>query len=486
MDRMSPLDATFVEAENEDRHVSMAIASIVIFEGPAPSHEDFIHAIEERLPLVPRYRQVMRTVPFRAGPPVWVDDRHFDIRYHIRAIGLPEPGGDAELAHLMAELMAQRLDRDRPLWEDWLVTGLAGGRWALISKVHHCMVDGVSGTDLYRVMFDAAPEVPATTPAMAPPAAPSPSAIGMLAGATRDALVLPVRGTASMARAARHPVRWSQQMAQVGRAMWKLGGAFPPAPPSSLSGPIGQPRRYTWTRVPLDDIRAIKNGLGGTVNDVVLAVITAGFRDLLVHRGETPAATMIPSLVPVSLRAPGEENIYENRVSAMIVDLPVHLSDPVQQLASIRTQMGDLKNTQEAAAGAAFVDLARFVPYPLVSLSRFGFRIPQREIVTVTTNVPGPRQTLYCLGRPAVSIIPYVPIASTVRIGVAIFSYRDEVTFGITGDYDTTPDLDVLAGGIAAGVARLLKAGVPDSRASAAGPRRPHRPRRQAQDRVGI
>lgn len=453
MDPLNPLDAEFVEAENEDRHVSMAIASIAVFEGPAPSYDEFVETIGARLPLVPRYRQKLRATPLRFGPPVWVNDPHFDIRFHIRETALPAPGGDAELALLMARLMAQRLDRDRPLWEDWLVTGLADGRWALISKVHHSMVDGVSGTDLYRVMFD-------TAPAGIGPAGPlpgrEPSDLALLVRAARDALMLPARRSQAFFERLTHPPTTYRQAAGTLRAVRKLVGAVPPAPPSSLSGPIGQQRRYVWVRVPLEDIKTIKRQLGGTVNDAVLAVITNGFRSLLLHREEVPVAHQLPSLVPVSVRAPGEENIYENRVSAMIVELPVHVADPVGQLGAVRIQMEDLKASGEAIAGQAFVSLARFVPYPIASLVRFGFRLPQREIVTVTTNVPGPQQPLYCLGRRIIEIIPYVPIASTVRIGVAIFSYCGQVTFGITGDYDSCPDLDVLGHGIEDGLAKLL------------------------------
>lgn len=455
MDRLSPLDAEFVEAEEEDRHISMAIASIAVFEGPAPSYDEFVTAIDQRLPLVPRYRQKLRTVPLRLGPPVWIDDPGFDIRFHIRQTALPKPGGDAELARLMGRVMAQRLDRDRPLWEDWLVTGLAKDHWAVISKVHHCMVDGISGADLYRVMFDTPPPDAAPTPAQ-PPA--EPSTIELMSRATADLLLLPVRATGAVLRRLTDPRASFVTSTATAKAWWTLATNLVPANRSSLSGPIGQQRRYTWVRVPLDDVRTIKRGLGGTVNDAVLAAITAGFRMLLTARGETPHRHTLPSLVPVSLRAPGEENLYDNRVSAMIVHLPVHLSDPVDQLSAVRRAVGVLKAASESAAGQAAISVASYVPYPIAALTRLGFRTGQREIVTVTTNVPGPRHTLYCLERPLVEILPYVPIASTVRIGVAIFSYRDQMTFGITGDYDTTADLEVLAHGIEDGVATLLKA----------------------------
>ncbi len=457
MERLNPLDAQFIDAEDEDRQTSFAIASIAVFEGPAPSYEEFLHAIEGRLPLVPLYRRKLRTVPFRLGPPVWVDDPNFDLRYHIRQVALPAPGEDEQLGNLMARVMAQRLDRDYPLWEYWLVEGLSEGRWALISKVHHCMVDGVSGTDLYRVIFDASPEPPPrpvdrwTAPA-------EPSSLSLAASAYRDMLLIPVReGLALTDAALSRPGEAVQQASQAARAVAKLATSFWPATGSSLSGPIGRQRRYTWARASLDDIKVIKRELGGTVNDVVLAAISGGFRALLLVRGERPEPHMVPSLIPVSVRSPGEESIYENRVSVLVASLPVHLADPVDRLAAIRADLADLKESKEAAAGEALVTLGRYTPYPLASWAvRLTYRLPQREIVTVTTNVPGPRQPLYGLGRKLLEIIPYVPIATSLRTGVSIFSYCDKVTFGLTGDYATTPDLDVLARGIENGVSELL------------------------------
>ena len=241
--------------------------------------------------------------------------------------------------------------------------------------------------------------------------------------------------------------------------MAKLAGSAQPAAPSSLCGPIGRQRRYTWARASLKDVKTIKRELGGTVNDVVLAAISSGFRALLLARGEQPGPHMVPSLIPVSLRGAGEENIYENRVSVLVADLPVHLADPRQRLEAVRAELAALKASNEAAAGEALIALGRLTAYPLASLAvRLAYLLPQRQIVTVTTNVPGPRQPLYAMGRKLVEIIPYVPIATTLRTGIAIFSYCDMLTFGITGDYDSTPDLEVLAHGIEDGVTELLKA----------------------------
>jgi WS/DGAT/MGAT family acyltransferase len=461
MDRLNPMDAQFVDAEDQDRQASFAIASIAVFDGPAPSYEEFLQAIEGRLPRVPLYRRKLRTVPLRLGPPVWVDAPDFDLRYHVRQTAVPAPGGDAQLSNLIGRVMGQRLDRDYPLWEYWLVEGLSGGRWALISKVHHCMVDGISGTDLYRVIFDFSPE-PAPPMAEHRMVPPEPSGLRLAVDASLDMLMRPVRETLALTGVLSHPSEAARQVGDGWRALARLAGSAWPASASSLSGPIGRQRRYTWARASLDDVKTIKNELGGTVNDVVLAAISSGFRALLLSRGERPGPHMIPSLVPVSVRAPGEESIYENRVSVIVANLPVHLSDPVAQLATVRGELSELKESKEAAVGEALVSLGRFTPYPLASLAvRLAYRLPQHEIVTVTTNVPGPRQPLYGLGRRLLEIIPYVPIATTLRTGVSIFSYCDQVTFGITGDYATTPDIEVLARGIEDGIAGLLEAARP-------------------------
>jgi WS/DGAT/MGAT family acyltransferase len=457
MDRLKPLDAMFVEAEDEDKNTSMAIASIAVFEGPAPAHDEVMALIAERLPFVPRYRQKLRAVPFRLGPPVWVDDQDFDLGYHIRRTSVPEPGKHRQLADLMARVMSHRLDRDHPLWEYWVVEGLARGRWALISKVHHCMIDGVGGADLYRVLL----EVPAEPgpPPESLPADPAPSARSLAAAAVADMVLLPVRQTSALSTALSDPDRALRRAVGMAQAVLRFAPSLWPAERSSLSGTIGQQRRYDWTRVSLADIKVIKRELGGTVNDVVLAAICGGFRALLLDRGEQPRPHEVPSLVPVSVRAPGDQGSFGNQVSATVTDLPVHIADPVERLAAVRAEQDSLKATHEVMIGQALAALGQYGVYPLTSwLVRKAFGLQQREIVTVTTNVPGPRQPLYWMGRRLVEIIPYVPIASTVRTGISIFSYDDNVTFGITGDYAANPDLDVLAKGIKRGISDLLLA----------------------------
>ncbi len=308
MDRLNPLDAVFIDAEDEDRHTSMAIASIAVFEGPSPSYEELLASLGGRLPLVPRYRQKLRTVPFRLGRPVWVEDPAFDIRYHIRRTALVAPGGDEQLAQLMGRVMSQRLDRDHPLWEYWMIEGLAQGRWAMISKIHHSMVDGVSATDLYRVILDLTPEPSPPAPDHRVVGA-EPSPLLLAAQAALDMALMPLRGAAALGGVVADPGRALQQATDTVRAAVKFVPSLWPAAGSSLSGPIGQQRRYTVARASLADVKTIKRELGGTVNDVVLAAISGAFREFLLARGEEPEPHKVPSLVPVSARAPGEKRL---------------------------------------------------------------------------------------------------------------------------------------------------------------------------------
>ena len=308
------------------------------------------------------------------------------------------------------------------------------------------------------MIFDLSPE--GSPPAVDErPMRAEPSPVELAVQAALDTVVLPAREALALRGALADPQGAIRQAADMARAFAKLIPALWPATGSSLSGPIGRQRRYTWSRASLDDVKTIKQALGGTVNDVVLAAISGGFRALLLARGEEPGPHMVRSLVPVSVRAPGEENLYDNRVSALLADLPVHIADPVERLTAVQAELGALKTSNEAMLGEALTSLGRYTPFPYASwLVRSGFELPQRDIVTVTTNVPGPQQPLYGMGRRIVEIIPYVPIATTLRTGVSIFSYCGQVTFGITRDFDANPDLDVLARGIEEGLAELLKA----------------------------
>jgi diacylglycerol O-acyltransferase len=454
---MSPLDAAFLQAEDEEAAVSLAIASIAVFEGPPPTTEEFGAVLAGRLPLIPRYRQKAREVPLDVGPPVWVDDPAFDLGYHLRRAALPSPGGDRELALLMGRIMSTRLDRSRPLWEYWLVEGLAEDRWALVSKVHHCMVDGVSGTDLYRVVLDETPEPRAALPADDWRPEPEPSGLRLLATAAGEVARLPLTVARALAGAVRSPTVLARQARDMVRGLGALATALRPAAPSSLSGPPSAQRRFAFARGSVADIATVRHALGGTFNDVALAAVTAGFRRLLLSRGELPTPHAVRTLIPVSVRPAGAESVRDNEVSLLVAELPVHLTDPEERLVAVRQNVATVKRAHEADAGAAVVELARYEPFTAVALAvRLAAHLPQRSIVTVTTNVPGPKQPLYALGRRLVEIIPFVPIASTLRSGVAIFSYCGQLTVGITGDYDGAADVWTLARGIEDGLTELV------------------------------
>jgi diacylglycerol O-acyltransferase len=317
VERLTPLADAFLEAEDADPAASLAIGSLAVFAGPPPSYDEVVDAIGGRLPLIPRYRQRLRPVPLGLAPPAWVDDVDFDIHRHLRATSVPPPGGPAEVAELMSRLMTSRMDRTRPLWEYWFWEGLPEGRWALLSKVHHSVVDGVSGTDLYRLLLDPTPTRRPAVPDDWRPA-PTESTARWTAEALRELVVSPVHLTGALAHASRTPRRLARTTARTASGLLTLGGSLVPVHGSSLGGPLRGGRRYTWTTVPLGDVRAVRTAYDATVNDVALAVVTGGFRRLLLSRGEEPDAHTLRSLVPVSTRRPGEESIPDNRVSLML------------------------------------------------------------------------------------------------------------------------------------------------------------------------
>ncbi len=481
MDRMSPLDATFLHIEDGVNH--MHIASCAIFEGPPPVYTDLVALFAGKLPLVPRYRQKVRFVPGAIGRPVWVDDPHFKMDYHLRHTALPSPGSDQDLRNLMGRLMSQQLDRNRPLWETWVVEGLSGGRWALVSKVHHCMVDGVSGTDLMAVVLDASREGSSPVADDWAPAA-EPSDADLL----RDAIADTMSSPAELARwgrsALRRPRRMAAEMSEFMQGARAMGERLRPNAPLSIEGSIGPHRRWAWARTTIEDVKVVRAAHGGTVNDVVLTAITKGFRNLLLGRGDELDGVVVRTLVPVSVRASGDQT-YNNQVSGMIAELPVGIADPVERLQAIRAQMAGLKESHQAVAGNVLTNLAGFAPPVLLAVglrTATGLmrRMPQRSVNTVTTNVPGPQYPLYACGREMLEYFPFVPVSYGVRTGVAILSYNRKIGFGVTGDWDSVPDVGVLADGIEVGMQELLAASAPAPAAAAAARKAAAKPRATA------
>lgn len=451
------LDAEFLHVEDGVAH--MHIAGVSIFDGPQPKLSELTAMMASKLHRIPRYRQRVRGVPFELGRPVWVDDPHFNLEYHVRHTALPAPGDDLALRRLMARLMGQELDRQRPLWELWLVEGLEDDQWALISKVHHCMVDGVSGVDLLSIVLDVDREVVLPEPEPWSPA-PEPSGAAKVIDAW-SGLAVDAFGVIRQAPAAvRDPLAALQGLRDTGAGMARFLQHLTTTTPSTLEGSISPQRVWAHASVLIDVIREIRRSVDATLNDVVLGVLSGAYRDLLVHRGEDPDTTVLRSLVPVSVRAPDAHGVLDNRVSAILLELPVHLADPLARVKVVHTEMQALKASHMSEAGELVVRLGDLAPPMVVgpfmrAASRLLAQVPQRSVNTVTTNVPGPQLPLYCLGREMTAYYPYVPVSHGVRVGTAILSYNGQLAFGVTGDYDSAPDVDVMAAAIPAGFEEL-------------------------------
>jgi len=447
MDRLSPQDASFLYIENEFSH--MHIAAVAIFGGPAPRNHEIEEMISSKLHRVPRYRQRVRFVPFDLARPVWMDDPHFDLNYHVRHTALPEPGTEEQLRTLVGRVMSQQLDRSKPLWEVWIVEGLERGQWAILSKNHHCMVDGVAGTDLLSAIMDDAKDSKHPEPEGWRPSAP-PTGISLLRDAAWDTLTSPREAWHAARRAIGRPRKLLQEISEVGDGLATLHFSESKVE-TSLNGPIGPHRRWRQAKASISDVKKIRSAHGGTVNDVVLSAITQGFRELLLSRREPVRYRVVRTLVPVSVRHEAERGVYNNRVSAMFAELPVGVEDPVERLNVVREQMENLKEHHQAVAAETLTSLSGFAPTALLALgTRLFAGLEQHAVQTVTTNVPGPQRTLYAAGRPMVAAYPYVPLVGSVRIGIEIFSYLGQITFGITCDAATVTDVDVHAQGIEA------------------------------------
>jgi len=451
---MSALDAAFLHVE--DGVTPMHIGMAATFEGPILPQDEIAAAVAAKLHRVPRYRQRVRFAPLAFARPMWADDPHFRLSYHLRRTALPTPGSEEELRTLVGRVMEQRLDRERPLWELWVVEGLADGRWALIMKVHHCMVDGVAATDLLDLLLDHGRET-TIEPAPAWEPAPEPPALGKLSetiAATGAGVADGVRG---LATAATQPRKTAMNAAAFVSGMAHFAGVVRTPPPSSLNGPVGPHRRWLTARAQLADVKTIRAAHGCTVNDVVLATITRGFRDLLLARGESVEGRVVRSFVPVSVRSDDHHDRFNNEVSAIFADLPVWSDDPLERLTTVHEMMDRLKRSGEAFAGSVLTGLGGWAPALGWALgNQLGTRTPQHAINTVTTNIPGPQQPWFLHGRRMLELFPYVPCGGHMRAIVAIYSYDGNLAFGITGDAPHAGDLELLTDGIEAEMEALL------------------------------
>jgi diacylglycerol O-acyltransferase / wax synthase len=435
-DRLSGLDSSFLHLERAGAH--MHVASTSIFEGPPPAHEEFRDHIASRLHLVPRFRQKLRFVPFGQGRPVWVDDPHLNLTYHVRQTALPAPGSGEQLRNLAARIFSQQLDRSKPLWELWLVEGLHDGRFAIIGKSHHALVDGISGVDITTVLFDLERE-PTSPPVNPPRWAPRPEPTDLMLLA--DALHERVTSPREIARGIRAALRGPRQVLRNVGATSKMIGAGVSAHATPFNVEIGPHRRVVFARADLGALKRVKNEHGGTVNDVVLSVVTGALGNYLRARGHDTEGLEIRAMVPVSVRAEEERGALGNRISAMMAPLPVWCEEPVGRLHLVSDIMGDLKGSGQAVGAEILTRLVDFAPTTIASQAA-RLQPAQRFFNLVVTNVPGPQFPLYLLGREMEAIFPLVPLARRQALCVGIMSYNGQVNFGLVGDYDAMADLE--------------------------------------------
>ena len=444
-DRLTALDSTFLHLEDHSA-AHMHVASVMVFEGEAPTLQELVDHVLGRLHLVPRYRQRLAYVPFEQGRPVWADDPHFNPYYHIRHTALPKPADDAALKRLAGRLFSQRLDRSKPLWEIWLVQNMSRGRFALVAKTHHALVDGISGVDITTVLFDTAREPSPTGPVTPWSAKPLPGPAKLLGEALIERSTVPaemVRGARALLRAPRKAVAQVKDgLASVGATT--LAGISAPAPPSPFNVDIGPHRRYTFVDADLARFKAIKDSLGGTLNDVVLASVSLALGRYLRRHDHNTDGLVLKAMVPVSVRSKEQRGALGNQVAAMWAPLPVGVENPAECLHKISAAMEDLKKGGQAVGAQVLTNLAGFAPPTILSqAARLQARQPFFNLVV--TNVPGPQFPLYLLGRRLEVLYPVVPLAQRQALGIAVMSYDGHLGFGLLGDYDALPDLDSIA-----------------------------------------
>ena len=478
--RLSGLDSSFLHLEDGGAH--MHVGACVVFDGPPPAYGDLVDSLGARMRMIPRYRQRLMYVPLDQGRPVWVDDPQFRLPFHIRHTALPRPGTDAQLRRLTGRIFSQGLDRGRPLWELWLIEGLRGGRFALLSKTHHALIDGVSGIDIASVIFDTRRDAgPVRVPTETWAPKPLPTRAQLLADALRERATGPghaVRGATAVLAGPRD-LATRARGALIGLGALALAG-LDPAPRTPFNRPIGPHRRFTWVDGSLAELRIVKEALGGTVNDVVLAAVAGALGAYMRRHGDETDGVLLKALVPVSVRIPSDNGALGNRVAAMRAPLPVGIRDPAERLAVITEAMAEAKRSGQVVGAQALTGLSGFASPTLVAhAARLQAR--QRLFNLVISNVPGPQTPLYLLGRRMRSIYPLVPLAANTALGVAVISYDGGLGFGLSADFDALRDLELLAGALRRAIAELVSAAQPaagEPRSSSATARRGARRRR--------
>jgi diacylglycerol O-acyltransferase / wax synthase len=471
LDRLTSTDASFLHQEGRSSH--MHIGGVLLFEGPPPDFADYLNHVRSRLHLVPRYRQKLAIPPLESGRPLWIDDPSFNLEYHVRHSALPAPGGEEQLYRLAARIASQQLDRGRPLWESWMIEGLEDDRFALIFKTHHSLVDGVSGVDLATVLFDLERHPKPSEGDLRPwQPHPEPSPVDLLVAGARGAL----RTTAGiLTRAAGAATRPATTLALLREAMEGVGeiawAGLNPAPQTPLNVPIGPHRRYSVSRQQLADYKEIKNALGGTVNDVVLTIVSGALANWLRSRGIQTEGLEMRALVPVSVRTQEHRGSLGNQLAVMRGPLPVFIEDPVARLQFVREAMDGLKESKQAIGASTLAAVNNLAP-PTVLAQASRLNFSTRLFNLIVTNVPGPQMPLYVLGRKLQDLFPVAFLPEDHALAIAIMSYNGALDYGLLGDYDALPDIELITQGLEDTLAQLLSA----ARAPRA-PGAPHAPR---------
>ncbi len=483
-DRLSFLDNSFLIAESSTNH--MHVAGTATYEaGPLRKPDGGIDAervrtyVQSRLHLIPRYRQVLAWTPIE-GHPVWVDDHHFNIHYHVRHTALPRPGDAGQLKRLSGRIMSQQLDRSKPLWEMWIVEGLEGGdRFAVVTKIHHCMIDGMSSVDLLEVLLTPAPaEEVEAAPRWVP--RPVPTSWQLLQAETMRRVALPVETLGSFRRfwaEAQDPRSDLRAMLRAVRDTVRSG--LRTVSDTPLNRPIGTHRRMDWLDMSLDDVKAVKHALGGTLNDVVLATVTGAMQRFLEGRRVSVEGLDFRVMAPVSVRTQDERGTLGNRVSGWVVDLPIDERDPRRRLEAISADTGRLKESKQAMGAEMLTQAISWTPSTLLSL---GSRMVMRTLPfnLVVTNVPGPQIPLYLLGARMLDNFGQVPLTDYLGLGVVLFSYAGKLCWGFTADWDLVPDLHDVVAATQAAFQELRDTAAASAPASASAPARAHTTRRAA------
>ncbi|MGB8019896.1 MAG: wax ester/triacylglycerol synthase family O-acyltransferase [Candidatus Nanopelagicales bacterium] len=460
-DRLSPLDVSFLYMEEST--TPMHVGGVALFEVPESGfdYERLVRLIRDRISLVPRYRQRVRSVPGHLANPVWVDDEHFDVTYHVRRSALPRPGTQEQLHDLVARIMGRPLDRSRPLWEMYLVEGVEGNQFAIISKTHHAMVDGSAAVDIGQVILDTTRE-PEPVPQDAWRPSREPSSVELVAGALNEI----VRSPKAVVDTVRSSILDLQEtVTHIGRNVVGLASAARTIvrPPSSspLNAEIGAARRYATTTADLADLKRIKHAHGGTINDVVLTLLAGALRSWMMTRGESVTSrTSVRALVPVSVRTSSDSS--GNQIAAFLCDLPVGEPDPIIRLQRVRFEMDMLKESGQMLGASALVGVASFTPPTVHSLgARAVSGLSRRVYNVVITNVPGPQFPLYAGGALMLTAYPVVPLARGQAVSIGLTSYNGGVYIGLNADRGAMPDVGVLAECIDDAMAELLATTTP-------------------------